>query len=184
MKAKVTQLEISENATNGLFESNKSIKFNSKMTLIFTIIFFLNVFALIDIGTIITDTQFIYLNYLYPLSFIGNLICSFFSIKLMHKISTKGNLIITLMIMLLFLLLTIISKMYWNNNEYYSYIILISKVVISLMQASIWIFSIQWCQYFSTEHFRLCIINTLQLTPIIGIIIGYIIELYFKVSYI
>lgn len=183
MKAEITPLEIPLNSSITSQHLTKFNKSNSRITLVFIIFFFLNVFALMDIGAIITSEQSNYFYCLYPLSFIGNLLYSIFSVNLIHKISTKRNIIITLIIMILFLLLTIITKKYLTHLEYSTYIILISKVIISLMQASLSIISIQWCQHFSTEHSRLCIIETLQLTPLIGIVIGYISELGYSVSH-
>ena len=137
----------------------------------------LNVISFFDHGAIIARSSIYNTNkhiynyaFMCALSFIGNIIFSFLSMSVIHTLFRKFYVIFFIVIMTVFVFL-----MFALNNDLYVHFV--AKAIISVAQSVIAIYSMQWCIFFSQERERLDMIDKLQFTPMLGILMGYLIEI-------
>ena len=179
MKAKITHLPI-DNPSNSCDQTTMSQyekKERTKTYLLYLLILMLNVISFFDHGAIIARSSIYNTNkhiynyaFMCALSFIGNIIFSFLSMSVIHTLFRKFYVIFFIVIMTVFVFL-----MFALNNDLYVHFV--AKAIISVAQSVIAIYSMQWCIFFSQERERLDMIDKLQFTPMLGILMGYLIEI-------
>ena len=180
MKAQISQLPIdklekssSSNSTLNLVKAHRTIMFFYYCILILNLVSFMDQGALIARCTIYNDINNYNYSIMCALSVIGNIVFSCISNRLIHRLFKKLYFLIFNLIMIIFLTLMI----FLNNDLYIHFI---SKFIIGFCQTVISIYSVQWCIFFSQERERLDMIDKLQFTPMLGILIGFLIQINMK----
>lgn len=180
MKAQISQLPIdkvekstSSSSTLNVIKNHRKTMFFYYCILILNLVSFMDQGALIARCTIYNDINNYNYSIMCALSVFGNVVFSCISIRLIHKLFKKLYFLIFNLIMIIFLALMI----FMNNDLYIHFI---SKFIIGFCQTVISIYSVQWCIFFSHERERLDMIDKLQFTPMLGILIGFLIQINIK----
>lgn len=182
MDANVRELQIEPLSLLLLDYQEKKKKSPTLIIALYILLYIVNIAIAMDIGAVILykdDQSYVFL--LFPLSIIGTLTYSLLPNRMIYRLCSKANVLFSLLIHFIFLTLFFTSKDYLFKYSCSHFFIILSKAFISLTQTSLTLFTLQWVQHFSPEANRLILISSVQLTPLLGIIFGILLEYFFQV---
>lgn len=172
MQAQITSLPIS---SDYYIQSKQPPQNTTTITALYYVLLIINFCSYFNYGYFISIPQPINtlisssfdLPFIFSLSFICNIIFSFFPKRIHHKLFTKYFFIATLILHISARCLIFINR---------TYLLYLSQILIGVTQTVISIYTLQWCLYFGNERERLRLIHRICLTPITAVCISMIIE--------
>ena len=177
MQAQITSLPISSD----FYLQSKQAPQTTTITALYFVLLIINFCSYFNYGYFIYKTNTFNalitpsfdFPFIFALSFICNIIFSFFPKRFHHKLFTKYFFIATLILHISARLLIFIQS---------TLLLCLSQIFIGVTQTVISIYSLQWCLYFGNERERLSLIHRICLTPITAVCVSMLIEFIFSTA--